>query len=132
MNLRHEYWNIEIKKFAKNNNEKKIDLLNWHHIDKHYHLNDSSYAKDNITLREMCNLIIHSYIFCLSQDNENFIDGFFVTSDHEKENNLYWIKLDNFINIITGIGSLGIYTIEMSRNDKKSSGWTIIRKYVYK
>ena len=130
--IKDEYWNIEIKKFTKNNNEKQINLLNWHHIDKHYNLNDSFSTKNKTTLIKICNLIIHSYIFCLSHDNENFVDGFFVTSDHEKENNLYWIKLDTFITLITEIGYLDIHELTMTENKRKPSGWTIKREYVYK
>ncbi len=129
--IKTEYWYIKNKKFSIKDNTKQPDLLNWHQIDRFYNIEESG-KNNKIELPILCNLIIHSYVFCLSQEDKDYTDGFFVTSGWEKNNGLYWIDLDDFITVLIGIGQSNVYESHWQRNNKKTSGWTIKRKYSYK
>lgn len=125
-----KYWDITSRKFPIKDSNKQPDLMNWHRFSEFYNIGEQV-EKMGITLKNLCDWIVHSFIFCLTVDSKDCVDGFLVTSDKEKGNGLYWINLGDFITVLIGIGSSDIHASSMCRNIKKSSGWAVERKYVY-
>lgn len=87
-----------IKKYP---NIKHVNLFNWHNIDQVFDLNNP--AKHSLNIKKLCNYLIHSFIFILSYNERNSLNGFFFTSDKEKNNSLYFIQIKDFINILQKI-----------------------------
>lgn len=69
---------------------------------------DKSYDWSNSKMRKVkgkkiCNFLIHSYLFILSENEFGVVNGFFVSSDYDHDKFLYevslvdWIEYINFI-----------------------------------
>jgi hypothetical protein len=52
----------------------------------------------------LCHQIVHSYIFLLSFDESNCFDGILVTSDRERHRMLYFIQVQQIIELFEQIG----------------------------
>lgn len=87
--------------YKKYPNIKHVNLFNWHNIDQVFDLNNP--AKHSLNIKKLCNYLIHSFIFILSYNERNSLNGFFFTSDKEKNNSLYFIQIKDFINILQKI-----------------------------
>ena len=82
---------------------KQIHLLNWDQIDRLYDLEDSNSVKINII--SLCNQFIHSYVFVPELSESNRLKGFFIASDWQKDNSLYYIDVDVVINLFESVGN---------------------------
>jgi hypothetical protein len=76
--------------------------LNWHDLDRYYHLEASSEAM--IRPEEFCDRIIHSFIFSPSIGNEDAITAFYFTSDTMRHRSVRLIGLDVVANLMTTTG----------------------------
>ncbi|WP_139189046.1 hypothetical protein [Thalassobaculum litoreum] len=83
--------------------ESFITPLNWDKIEIHYELDFPK--QSSRTIWWLFDQIIHSHIFLLDIDNQNYIDGFFISSDKEKEKSLNKIDLTSFLEIMREIGT---------------------------
>lgn len=75
---------------------KKITYLNSHKIDKNYNWEN----KENVIIsgRDICNFLIHSYVFNFLWDEQfSIITDFIVSSDFDKNKCLYCITLDEWL-----------------------------------
>lgn len=74
------------------------DLLNWHHIDRHYDL--SKPTKSTMGARDFCDLVVHSFIFSETIHDNRTIDGFFITSDRLKKQGLWYFEVRMIVGLM--------------------------------
>ena len=70
---------------------KPITKMNWHKIDSLYNLEID--VDVTFLLREVCNQVIHSYVFIVSENVEGYFSGIFVTSDRQRNKELFFSLL---------------------------------------
>ena len=81
---------------------KRSDRLNWHKIDKHYHLDRPN--ETSLNAIELCNRISHSYVFVESSEKPKSVAGFFFASDKTKRHALWYVALDDFAKLLKETG----------------------------
>lgn len=91
---------IHAKEFAPTG--RAVTLLNWHHIDRLYRLDAPK--KSQIDLMALCHQFVHSYIFMLSFDGKNRLNGVFLTSDRKRTSCLYYVEIQSIINLFEQVG----------------------------
>ena len=82
---------------------KPVTLMNWHHIDRHY-----DFAHRHLTQRSLtwlCNQMIHSYIFILSLDDKNGLDGLYFASERERNKAIHYLSLEKVIKVFGTTGT---------------------------
>lgn len=84
------------------------------------HFNDFDAPKtDNISIKNVCNLLIHSYVFVAEQQCLTApIKGVFFNSDRTRNQVLYHLKLNNWIRLLQNIGSDYPCVFHLSSPDK--------------
>ena len=97
---------------------KNIDRL-------HRWLDENEYNWDNTTQNEVygkdiCNWIIHSYVFSLLFDVDDIVIGFLVSSDYDRNKAIYTISLDEWLKFIDLIISDDVSSLTTTFDDKKS------------
>jgi hypothetical protein len=90
------------------------DLLDWHHVDRHYDF--SKPKRGTMGARDFCDMIIHSFVFseCLNEDRT--IDGFLVTSDKLKTKGLWHFEIGTVIGLMERTAADNPPTAFMSRD----------------
>ena len=83
-------------------NRAPVNFLNWHKIDQLFDL--TAERTEMRTLKFICNIFVHSYIFLPSEEESGRISGFFVTSDRDKNKKVYWLSLDSLCKICRAVG----------------------------
>ncbi|RED66123.1 hypothetical protein [Cohnella lupini] len=91
--------NIKVKAYK---NIKNVTRMNWHRIEELYDLQNP--MKEDIGIQKLYNQVIHSYIFFISTDDNQIINGFFFNSDKTRNDKLYYLDLTDFDNLITMVG----------------------------
>jgi len=91
------------------------DLLNyrfWNSFDL-----DSGTPAD-LSLAGLCNQIIHSYVFVPSgsESPDQFVDGFYFTSDRARWSHLYFLSIDDLIEVFRSIAWEDIIELEGRRD----------------
>lgn len=81
-------------------NRQNVDYLNWHHIDKLYDLENSSYEQRNI--RFICDLFIHSYVFLI--EGQPKFEGVYISTDKIRNKKIYFLSADLIVNIFRLVG----------------------------
>lgn len=76
--------------------------MNWHRIEEHYFLDRERAVF--LTASELCNRLIHSYIFMEVMGTKSAVEGFFFASDKSKRNALWYVKLSDFISLLKETG----------------------------
>ena len=84
-------------------NIKLVDILNSHRINELYDLKQTSQETRN--LKFLCDQIIHSYIFMPAQNEKGGLFGFHFTSDRKKQEKLFYISVQDVINIFNLVGN---------------------------
>lgn len=96
---------------------KRIDLLHclpdnnthdWGH--------EETYTKPGT---DICNWLIHSYIFFLSHDESGAIDSFYVSSDYDRNKVLYRIELNDWLAYMDFVGKDYVIASCMHADHKK-------------
>ncbi len=105
---------------------KSIDLL-------HQCLDENMYdwgsvQKENTKGKDICNWLIHSYVFFFSQKEDETIDGFFVSSDYDKNKALYYIPINDWLNYMDFIGKDGVVGLTMHYNEKEKDFRLILKE----
>ena len=104
---------IKLKCFP---NLKPVDYLNWHRIEKLYDL--GSKQSETKTFRDLCNFIVHSYVFMPELTESGSLASFYVTSDKDKNKKLYSISANQVIDIFKLVGNDYPNNSKMVRNAK--------------
>jgi len=81
-------------------NRKRVDYLNWHHVDECYDL--ETRRSETRNLRFLCNLFIHSFVFVVC--GEGPLEGFFVASDKMMNQKVYYVSIDQVIHAFRLVG----------------------------
>ncbi len=91
---------IKLKAFL--GKEKNATLLNNHKLDDLFNLNKEN--QEHVKLEFLCNQIIHSYILqiCFEEFHDGLI-GLFFCSDKKRNKKLYYIEIDNLIELLISI-----------------------------
>ena len=77
-----------------------------------------------VRAKDVCNWLIHSYIFCLPIDDSGTINSFFVTSDYDRNKILYEVSINEWIDYMDFISK--DYVVSLCSNyDEK------LKDYVY-
>lgn len=113
LTTKSDSFNLKIKYYKPINNVNKINRLD---ISYNYNLN-KEYSK-LVKGKEICNWIIHSYIF-IPIFKENILESFYLSSDFDRNKILYKIKLDKWLEYIDIIIEDRVFKKTMSYNIKK-------------
>ena len=95
------------------------------HIDQfHNSLNEKSHDWENrhsVTVhgKDICNWLIHSFIFSVAFNEDGIISHFYVSSDYDRNKVLYKILLSDWIAYIDFIASDDIVKMESHFDNKK-------------
>ena len=81
---------------------KPVALVNWHRIDRHYDLEHRSLTQRS--LKWLCNQMIHSYVFIVSLDDKNSLDGLYFASDRERNKAIHHLSLEKVIEVFESVG----------------------------
>ena len=90
------------------------DVMNWHRIDDLYDL--STHTEVDLSLRDFCNQVVHSFVFSLSIAASGGLAGFFVASDREKERRLLYFSIDTVADALLRVADDDIVTLHVSRD----------------
>jgi len=98
------------------NADYRLDFLNAHRIDRGYDFNVGSVK--TIALGDLCNLIIHSFVF-IPATNEEAVEwtGFFVNSDWTKSRELLFVEQEDFNLLVDEVIGDDIVTMHVNRID---------------
>lgn len=107
-------FDFQIKYYKSINNVNKINRFD---ICCNYNLN-KEYSKA-VKGKEICNWIIHSYIF-IPIFKKNILEGFYLSSDFDRNKILYKIELDRWLKFVDIIIEDKVLTKTMSYNIKKN------------
>ncbi len=69
--------------------------------------------------RDVCNWLIHSFSFQFSVDDKGLVDGFLVSSDRDKNDKLYHVRIENWFSYIEYILSDTISHIHIEYSEQK-------------
>ena len=102
---------------------KEVDLMHrWPEDNTHNWGHEETYAKSGA---DICNWQIHSYIFFLSYDENGVIDGFYVSSDYDRNKILYRIELKDWLAYMDFVGKDHVVAICMhAAEDRKDYIYT--------
>lgn len=82
---------------------KPVTLMNWHHIDRHYDLEHRCLTQRTLTW--LCNQMIHSYVFIVSVDDNNALDGLFFVSDKDRNKAVHYLSVEKIIGVFETVGT---------------------------
>jgi hypothetical protein len=95
---------------------KPVDIWNRHEFYEHYDMERSQDVK--LALRELCNQIIHSWVWMLSADAETALfDGIYVSSDRESKKHVYFVPVDTLVTVFRAVGLDEIVTFRIEPDD---------------
>jgi hypothetical protein len=78
------------------------DLMNWHRLDEHYDFDNG--VDTRIKREELCDRLIHSFIFTACFGEHNEVDSFFFASDKTRKQAVWRIQLNDFIELMLATG----------------------------
>lgn len=97
--------------------KKNIDLMHrWPDEKTHDWEHEATYTKSGA---EICNWLIHSYIFFFGFNERDEIDSFYVSSDYDRNKLLYRIELKDWIAYMEFVGSDYIVATDMHIDESK-------------
>ena len=94
-----------------------ISLISSHKVNKYYDLLNSS--EQNVSLNCICNQLIHSYVFELVFSDKGFIEGFFVSSDREKDQQLFYVDIKKWLRAINYVANDEVKEARMIYDEKR-------------
>ena len=79
-----------------------------------------NYQKKNVKGKDICNWLIHSYMFFFSYSEEGLVDGFLVTSDYDRNKFLYHIDIADWLDYISYIANDSIVSMSMHYDSRSA------------
>lgn len=105
--------------------KRRIDYMHrWPDEDTHDWKQQSTYTKYG---KDICNWLIHSFVFCLSYSESGEIDGFWISSDKDRNNILYFVELNDWIAYMDFVGRDDVAEIEI-RADEDKKDYVFMKK----
>jgi hypothetical protein len=111
---------------------KPINFLNWDHFDDAYEW--SKPAKETLSLRRLCNLFVHSYVYSPLMSDDRQLEGVLVSSDHSRHESLFNINANQIVEVIRTVasddpvlleatlyGATGDYILRLSQTAQRGS-----------
>jgi hypothetical protein len=95
--------NKEIEAVTYKSNGKQINWMKNLFPERYFDLENPKNEK--VKLKDICNQIVHSYIFMLLMNENNNLFSFWYVSDYNKFKYLIELKLDDYINVLNEIGN---------------------------
>lgn len=90
-------------------------------IFKEYNLDKAEYKK--ISLRELCNQIIHSYVLQAVGDSKKAFTAFWVVSDRDYKSGLLEVSIKSFVELGREVADKHVTKVE-ARFDEAKGKWT--------
>ncbi len=93
---------LPVRRFPRIDREIVINFLNWHRFEDFYNLD----SPEEIVLspHTLCNLLIHSFVFCPEVDEfTGELGGIFFNSDRTRDKFLYWVSINKLFAFIEDI-----------------------------
>ena len=84
-------------------NGKSVTLLNWLKIDELYDLDS-----ENVITKPLlfyCHQFVHSYILLECFNEDNTLEGIFFTSEKDRHKSLYYLSINQIIDLFVLIGN---------------------------
>lgn len=102
----------------KNNPAKHIDRLNrW--LDEDEYDWDHTYS-ETVLGKNVCNWILHSYVFSFLFEENGTIIGFLVSSDYDRNKVLYTVKLDAWLNYVNFVITDDVVSLSAKFDEKRT------------
>ena len=113
---------INIEKFKP---LKEVDFIHrWHDEETH----DWDHPQNGtVKGREICNWLIHSYMFFFSFNEEGTVEAYYVTSDYDRNKTLYYIGINDWLDYMTFIASDHVVALD-SEYDQRVHDYIFTRK----
>jgi hypothetical protein len=90
---------LNVLSFPRSNPGRRIHRMNWDRIDLHYDLGRATSRK--VPVRTLCNQLIHSAVFlCGTGEADGQVEGFYITSDDQKESRLLYVDLEIYCEVV--------------------------------
>lgn len=77
--------------------------------------------------KNICNWLIHSYIFCLLFEENGPVTGLYVSSDYDRNKYLYEIELKSWLDYLNYVAADNVVAMESHYDDNKHD-YIVIRK----
>lgn len=103
-------------KYLRTNYEQQLDWVNHHHFESFYNLLKEQSC--SLNLRQICNLLIHSFVFSptFKEDMESMIfTGIFINTDVTRDKCIYHINYKTFFSLIQNVMNDEISNVEYDR-----------------
>lgn len=103
-----------------------IDRLNRNPSNKNFDWK----RKRNVTKkgRDLCNALIHSYVFGFEMDEKETIDGFFVCSDYDRNKPMYLIPIDVWFAYVDFVASDRVISMHSVYDEEKGDYKFTVKK----
>lgn len=88
----------------------------WPDEDTHDWEHEITYTKSGA---DICNWLIHSYVFFFPHDENGVIDSFYVSSDYDRNKILYRIELKDWLAYMEFVSSDNIVATSLHADDRK-------------
>lgn len=111
---------------------KPINFLNWDHFDDAYEW--SKPAEETLSLRGLCNLFVHSYVYSPLMSDDRQLEAVLVSSDHSRHESLFNINVIQIVEVIQAVagddpvlleatlyGATGDYIVRLSQTARRDS-----------
>lgn len=85
------------------------------------------FNREKVKGKDICNWLIHSYIFRFDFNTDGYVKGFFVSSDYDRNKYLYYFRIEAWLNYMSFISSDYIVELE-SKYDEKKHDYIYTRK----
>lgn len=97
--------------------EKEVNFMNrWPENGNYDWEHEVTYTKPGT---DICNWLIHSYVFFFTYDTNEKIDGFYVSSDYDRNKVLYWVALKEWIAYMEFVGKDYVVAVDMHFDNHK-------------
>ncbi len=103
-------------------NDGKPDLMRWDEIARWFDLDHAE--SRTLSLEDLCNQLIHSWVFILGFSEDRLLDSIFVSSDRARARVLYHVSMRTLIEVIRRVAVSDVTGMTMKRAE--SGQWEIV------
>jgi len=91
-----------------------VDVMNWDRIDQLYDFEKA--VPSELSLREYCNQVVHSFVFMLRTTRRSALRGFFVASERVRKGKLYDLNIKDVIALIRATSDDDVISMTSKRD----------------
>jgi hypothetical protein len=103
---------------------KAVTLLNWHKFERLYDFNHPT--KQKRSLKWLCNIFVHSYIFTPAFNERSQLEGLFFNSDLARNKELYFVTIADVIRLFESVGNDNANYAEKYRMDYAKGDFEVV------